>query len=116
MGSLAFMTGGTPVSTGILYDNSWDDKVSPPGSNCATVGTQVLYDESVNTGNGNSWTPTIDPTLLPVWSEQLGLCWRDSGRSTFWQTDPVRRKGPNGVYFRDRVFGCPCVVFGHVGA
>jgi hypothetical protein len=65
-GSLAFTTGGTPVSTGILYDNSWDDTLSPPGSNCATVGTEVLYDESVNTGNGDSWTPTIDPTLLPL--------------------------------------------------
>src|SRR5580765_1224621 len=49
-GSLALMTGGTPVSTGIIYDNSWDDTLSPPGSNCATIGTQVLYDESVNTG------------------------------------------------------------------
>ena len=65
-GSLAFTTGGSPVSTGILYDNSWDDSLSPPGSNCATVGTEVLYDESVNTGNGDSWTPSIDPTLLPL--------------------------------------------------
>jgi hypothetical protein len=65
-GSLALMTGGTPVSTGIIYDNSWDDTLSPPGSNCATVGTQVLYDESVNTGNGDSWFPMIDPTLLPL--------------------------------------------------
>ena len=31
-GSLALTTGGTPVSTGILYDNSWDDTLSPPGS------------------------------------------------------------------------------------
>jgi hypothetical protein len=65
-GALAFMTGGGPFSTGILYDNIWDDKLSPPGSNCATVGTEVLYDESVNTGNGDSWTPSIDPTLLPL--------------------------------------------------
>jgi hypothetical protein len=40
--------------------------LSPPGSNCATVGTEVLYDESVNTGNGDTWTPQIDPTLLPL--------------------------------------------------
>ena len=65
-GALALTTGGTPISTGIAYDNSWDDTLSPPGSNCAIVGTQVLYDESVNTGNGDSWTPTIDPSLLPL--------------------------------------------------
>jgi len=65
-GSLALTTGGTPISTGILYDNSWDDTLSPPGSNCATMGTQVLYDETVNTGNGNSFFPSIDPTLLPL--------------------------------------------------
>lgn len=65
-GSLALTTGGTPVSTGILYDNSWDDTLSPPGSNCATVGTEVLYDETVNTGNGDSFFPSIDPTLLPL--------------------------------------------------
>jgi arylsulfatase A-like enzyme len=65
-GSLALTTGGTPVSTGVIYDNSWDDTLSPPGSACATLGTQVLYDESVNTGSGDSWTPSIDPTLLPL--------------------------------------------------
>jgi hypothetical protein len=65
-GSLAMTTGGTPISTGILYDNSWDDTLSPPGSNCATVGTEVLYDETVNTGDGNSFFPSIDPTLLPL--------------------------------------------------
>ena len=65
-GSLALTTGGTPISTGILYDNSWDDTLSPPGSNCSTVGTQVLYDESVNTGNGDTFFPSIDPTLLPL--------------------------------------------------
>jgi hypothetical protein len=65
-GSLALTTGGTPVSTGILYDNSWDDALSPPGSNCSTVGTEVLYDESVNTGNGDSFFPSIDPSLLPL--------------------------------------------------
>lgn len=65
-GSLALTTGGTPVSTGIIYDNSWDDSLSPPGSNCATVGTEVLYDESVNTGNGDSFFTSIDPTLLPL--------------------------------------------------
>src|SRR6266487_958330 len=31
-GTLAMTTGGSPSSTGIYYDVSWDDSLSPPGS------------------------------------------------------------------------------------
>src|SRR5256885_6585651 len=31
-GTLAMTTGGSPSSTGIYYDVSWDDLLSPPGS------------------------------------------------------------------------------------
>jgi hypothetical protein len=65
-GLLALLTGGTPKSTGVYYDNSYDRSLSAPGSNCSTQGTQVLYDESVeinsdyiNGGGG------IDPNALP---------------------------------------------------
>src|SRR5207302_7262727 len=66
-GLLAMTTGGTPNSTGVWYDNSYDRALSPPGSRCATTGTQVLYDEGVDknsaaldAGGG------IDPALLPL--------------------------------------------------
>ncbi len=42
---LAFATGGTPRSTGVFYDISYDRALSPPGSSCATTGTVVDFSE-----------------------------------------------------------------------
>ena len=33
-GLLAMLTGGTPKSTGVFYDNSYDRSLYPPGSAC----------------------------------------------------------------------------------
>ncbi|HEX6556818.1 MAG TPA: alkaline phosphatase family protein [Ktedonobacteraceae bacterium] len=66
-GILSMTTGGTPRSTGVFYDASYDRKLSPPGSNCATVGTPVFYDESIDfdstkiDGGGG-----INPAALPL--------------------------------------------------
>jgi Type I phosphodiesterase / nucleotide pyrophosphatase len=66
-GLLSMVTGGTPRSTGVYYDDSYDRTLSPPGSNCATVGTEVLYDESIdinsNTIDGGGG---INPAALPL--------------------------------------------------
>jgi len=65
-GLLAMTTGGSPNSTGVWYDDSFDRNLSPPGSNCATVGTEVVYDETIDfdltklDGGGG-----IDPAKLP---------------------------------------------------
>ena len=66
-GMLALATGGSPFSTGVFYDVSYDRYLSPPGSNCTTHGTVVAYDESIdrnlndiNNGGG------IDPKKLPL--------------------------------------------------
>jgi type I phosphodiesterase/nucleotide pyrophosphatase len=65
-GLLAIVTGGSPRSTGVIYEDSYDRSLSPPGSNCATVGTEVLYSEFVDVdqtrldGGGG-----IDPAKLP---------------------------------------------------
>jgi hypothetical protein len=66
-GLLAIVTGGSPRSTGVFYDVSYDRTLSPPGSACTTVGTAVVYDESIdldatqpNGGGG------IDATQLPL--------------------------------------------------
>jgi len=66
-GLLAMLTGGTPKSTGVYYDDSYDRSLSPPGSNCATKGTEVVYDESIDknpdaldAGGG------INPAALPL--------------------------------------------------
>jgi len=65
-GLLAMTTGGSPNSTGVWYDNSYDRSLSPPGGNCITVGTDVVYDETIDfdltklDGGGG-----IDPAKLP---------------------------------------------------
>jgi predicted lipoprotein with Yx(FWY)xxD motif len=67
-GLLAMTTGGTPKSTGVYYDNSYDRSLYPPKSNCAgSPGTAVVYDESIDRnpkaldGGGG-----IDPGALPL--------------------------------------------------
>jgi hypothetical protein len=45
---LAQMTGGTPKSTGILYDISYDRSLSPAGSNCEATGAKVDFSEAAN--------------------------------------------------------------------
>ncbi len=66
-GLLAMVTGGSPAVTGVYYDDSYDRRLSPPGSGCATMGTEVVYDESIDfnpealDGGGG-----IDPTKLPL--------------------------------------------------
>jgi hypothetical protein len=65
-GLLAMLTGGSPRSTGVYYDDSYDRLLSPPGSDCSVQGTEVVYDESIDldltrldAGGG------IDPAALP---------------------------------------------------
>jgi hypothetical protein len=73
-GLLALVTGASPVSTGVWYDDSYDRSLSPPqvadgdgGSLCpGTIGTEVLFDESADLnknlldGGGG-----LDPTHMP---------------------------------------------------
>ena len=66
-GLLAIVTGGSPISTGVYYDNSYDRNLCAPGSGCATHGTEVVFDESIDinqdlldAGGG------IDVTKLPL--------------------------------------------------
>lgn len=63
-GTLAMTTGGSPASTGIFYDVSWDDRLSPPGSNCSTRGTAVIYDGQANIDD-TVVDAVIDPNKLP---------------------------------------------------
>jgi predicted AlkP superfamily pyrophosphatase or phosphodiesterase len=76
-GLLALVTGGSPNSTGVWYDDSYDRKLAPPLNNSQAgisgtctpgvfPGTEVLYDETVDInlnlidGGGG-----IDPNALP---------------------------------------------------
>ena len=65
-GLLAQLTGGSPRSTGVFYDVSYDRALSPPDACPGTIGTAVAYDESIDLdtskldGGGG-----INPALLP---------------------------------------------------
>jgi Type I phosphodiesterase / nucleotide pyrophosphatase len=66
-GTLALTTGGTPKTTGVFYDNSYDRTLFPPGSNCqGPPGTEVVYDESIDRNPNNVQSGGIDPAKLPL--------------------------------------------------
>ena len=66
-GILSMTTGGTPRSTGVFYDDSYDRTLSPPGSNCTTIGTEVVYDESIDIDNTKiDGGGGINPAALPL--------------------------------------------------
>jgi hypothetical protein len=66
-GILAITTGGSPKTTGFVYEVSYDHALSPPGDvACDTIGTVVNYSEFVDVNsnllNGGGG---IDPMKLP---------------------------------------------------
>jgi hypothetical protein len=64
-GTLAMTTGGSPASTGIFYDVSWDDNLSPAGdTTCSTRGAIAAYDGQANFDDTLVVT-SINPALLP---------------------------------------------------
>ena len=65
-GLTALITGGTPISTGVLFENNYDRSLSPPGSDCSTRGTEVVYDGSIDIDNkALHGGGGIDPAKLP---------------------------------------------------
>src|SRR5467141_2671091 len=66
-GLLSMITGGSPISTGVWYEGAYARSLSPPGSKCKTVGTQVIWSNALDknkklldAGGG------IDPAKLPL--------------------------------------------------
>lgn len=66
-GLLSLVTGGSPSSTGVWYEGAYARALSPPGSNCKTIGTEVNWSSSLDknkklldAGGG------IDPAKLPL--------------------------------------------------
>ena len=64
-GTLAMVTGGSPASTGVYYDVSWDNDLSPAGSDCSTRGALVPYNEAINVSTSVRFT-SINPAKLPL--------------------------------------------------
>src|SRR5437868_2251993 len=65
-GLLAIVTGGSPLSTGVMFENSYDRSLSPPGSKCATTGTAVMYDSSIDNNPNALDAGGINPEKLPL--------------------------------------------------
>ncbi|MCW6510224.1 alkaline phosphatase family protein [Lichenifustis flavocetrariae] len=74
-GFLAQVTGGTPKSTGVFYDDSYDRTYFPAGSNCqGEPGTEVPFAEDIDIDSkrldagGTPGQPQtqIDPKKLPL--------------------------------------------------
>lgn len=64
-GLLAIVTGGSPKSTGVYYDDSYDRALSAPGSDCSVKGTEVVLDESIDKVAENLDAGGIDEAKLP---------------------------------------------------
>jgi hypothetical protein len=69
-GLLAPLTGGTPRSNGVFYDDSYSRTDFAPGSGCSgSPGAEMVYDESIDvnapTAQRTILGETIDPSLLP---------------------------------------------------
>jgi hypothetical protein len=65
-GTLAMTTGGSPRSTGVYYDVSWDNDLSPAGSNCTTRGALVPFNQTINfSANSGDSVADINPAKLP---------------------------------------------------
>src|SRR5919108_1013382 len=65
-GLLSIVTGGSPAATGVLFENSYDRSLSPPASDCSTIGTPVIFDSSIDLNrNAVDGGGGIDPAKLP---------------------------------------------------
>jgi hypothetical protein len=47
-GVLSIVTGGSPFSAGVFYEISYDRALSPPDSKCASKGTELALDETID--------------------------------------------------------------------
>jgi hypothetical protein len=66
-GMLAIATGGSPATTGVYFDVTYDRSLYPPGVTSGPTGSPVIYDETVdidpNVPDGGGG---IDPERLPL--------------------------------------------------
>src|SRR5258706_7126985 len=65
-GMMAIATGGSPASTGVYYDLSYDRLLWPPGVTSGPTGTTVTYNETIDINpNVIDGGGGINPNLLP---------------------------------------------------
>jgi len=75
-GLLAQLTGGTPKTTGVYYDDSYDRTLFSPGpAGCSgSPGTEVVLDESIDFVSAELFSGGINPANLPQQRGANGSC------------------------------------------
>lgn len=76
-GLLALVTGGSPITTGLFYDASYDRTVfDPTNTTCSgAAGNFMVFDESIDVYNRNNVSQNvIDPTKLSRVRDKFGNC------------------------------------------
>lgn len=74
-GLMALVTGGSPRTTGVWYDNAYDRTLFAAGSDCqGAPGTNTLYDESIDRDLSQVDGGGIDPAKLPLRRLADGQC------------------------------------------
>ena len=64
-GLLAMVTGGSPRSTGVFYDDSYDRNFFVPGADCTgTKGAEVLYKENLDFDPDKLFSGGVNPANL----------------------------------------------------
>src|SRR5690348_9730256 len=59
--TLAMTTGGSPKSTGVYYDDTYDRDLYAPGKNCTVPpGTEVSYKQNINLASDSSTAAEIN--------------------------------------------------------
>ena len=73
-GLVALVTGGSPKTTGVYYDDSYDRTLYPPGSNCqGNPGTECTNFEILAKDFTQIFSP-IDPSNLALHKDAKGNC------------------------------------------
>jgi predicted AlkP superfamily pyrophosphatase or phosphodiesterase len=82
-GMLSFVTGGTPKTNGVYYDDSYDRTLFPPPATATdggvdacsgNPGTEVVYDESIDFDDSKIFSGGINPANLPHRKDINGNC------------------------------------------
>ncbi len=98
-GLLALVTGGSPLTSGLFYDVSYDRNIfDPTNTTCTgTPGNMMVFDESIDKYKAqNVSLNVIDPTKLPRHRDQNGNCvalWPHSALRTNTIFEVVRQAG-----------------------
>lgn len=98
-GLLALVTGGSPVTTGLFYDVSYDRGIFDPANTTCTggAGNMMVFDESIDLYNAqNVSLDVIDPAKLPRYRDANGNCvplWPHSALRTNTVFEVVKSTG-----------------------